>query len=512
MNMRKLISTSMAAGGALALALALFTDRRVRRSSSPDRTSHSDTYEEIDAHIERQMERLNVPGATLAIVEGEEITHLRGFGRARPTGEAPTPLTPFAIGSLTKSFTATAVMQLVEDGKVELDAPLQRYLPWFRVADPQASAQITVRHLLNQTSGLPVLSGARPLADFDDSPGASERQARALSTLVLPRPVGSKFEYSNMNYILLGLIVEVASGESYEAYVRNHIFAPLDMPHSCTARARAVRNDMAVGHRYWFATPFAAPDLPIPRGALASGQLVSSSEDMAHYLIANLNEGRYESAQILSPAGIDELHCPAVEADLAGIASGQYGMGWFIEQTGQTKIVWHSGIVPDFFGYMAILPDQKKGVVLLVNANHFIINGALTEVGKGVGTLLAGEEPVPIPSGAIPWALRSLPIIPALQIVGVAVTLRRLLRWHQDPNSYPSGGRKWGRYILLPLIPNLLVSLPLLGMLWTGTLGVFLVFMPDVSWTALVCGSFALAWMVMRTGLVLQTLRKPSLS
>ena len=82
--------------------------------------------------------------------------HQRGFGQARPGGEAPTPQTPFFIGSLTKSITALAVMQLVEAGKVELDAPVQRYLPWFRVADPQASAQMTVRHLLNQTSGLPL--------------------------------------------------------------------------------------------------------------------------------------------------------------------------------------------------------------------------------------------------------------------------------------------------------------------------------------------------------------------
>src|SRR5215203_4102085 len=185
MNMRKLILKSMAAGGVLTLASALFADRPRRRNSAPDRTSQSDTFEEIDAHIEGQMERLNIPGVALAIVEGDEIAHLRGFGRARPGGEEPTPHTPFIIGSLTKSFTALAVMQLVEAGKVELDAPVQRYLPWFRVADPRASVQITVRHLLNQTSGLPQLSGLRPLVDFDDSPGATERQARALSTLVL---------------------------------------------------------------------------------------------------------------------------------------------------------------------------------------------------------------------------------------------------------------------------------------------------------------------------------------
>ncbi len=98
---------------------------------------------------------------------------------------------------------------------------------------------MTVRHLLNQTSGLPTSSGEIQLADFDDSPGATERQARALSTLVLTRPVGSAFEYSNSNYSLLGLIIEAASGESYADYVQNHIFTPLGMSHSYTSQAMA---------------------------------------------------------------------------------------------------------------------------------------------------------------------------------------------------------------------------------------------------------------------------------
>ena len=238
--------------------------------------------------------------------------HLRGFGRARPGGGRlpfcrrqngnlpPTPQTPFFIGSLTKSITALAVMQLVEAGKVELDAPVQRYLPWFRVADPQASAQMTVRHLLNQTSGLPMLRGMAALADFDSRPDATERQVRALSTLKLTRPVGSKWEYSNLNYNILGLIVEAASGELYADYVQNHIFNPLEMSHSYTSKAVAKQNGLAVGHRYWFGLPFPAPNLPIPPGSLPSGQLISSAEDMAHYLIAHLNGGRYGDVQILS--------------------------------------------------------------------------------------------------------------------------------------------------------------------------------------------------------------------
>jgi CubicO group peptidase (beta-lactamase class C family) len=517
----------MAAGGVLALAFALFAGRPGRRNGASDgTTSRGGAFEEIDAHIERQMERLNIPGAALAIVEGDEIAHLRGFGRARPGGEEPTPQTPFVIGSLTKSFTALAVMQLVEAGKVQLDAPVRRYLPWFRVADPLASPRITVRHLLNQTSGLPQLSGLRPMTDFDDSPGATERQARALSTLKLARPVGSAWEYCNMNYNLQGLIIEAASGESYEAYVQNRIFSTLQMTHTYTSQAEAKRNGVAVGHRYWFSIPFAVPKMPIPHGSLAGGELISSSEDMARYLIAHLNEGRYDDARILSAAGIDELHRPAVEATIMGIPFGHYAMGWFIARTDHTKIVWHSGTCPDFFAYMAILPEQKKGAVLLVNANHLMMDKTtFTELGEGVARMLAGERSIPNRFGAVPWALRGLPLIPVLQVVGVAATLGRLLRWHRGPTSHPLGGRKWGRHVLLPLIPDLLVSLPLLGLLWTDTLDVpllgmlgrgflkvMLLFMPDVTWMALACGGLALAWMALRTGLVLWVLRKPSSS
>ena len=153
----------------------------------PDKASDAAPYDEIDGYIEQQLERLNVPGAALAIVEGDQIVHQRGFGQTRPGGTPPSPQTPFVLGSVTKSFTALAVMQLVEAGKVDLDAPVQRYLPWFRVADPRASAQMTVRQLLNQTSGLPSASGWVPLADFDSSPGRGrEAGARPGNTPAQP--------------------------------------------------------------------------------------------------------------------------------------------------------------------------------------------------------------------------------------------------------------------------------------------------------------------------------------
>ena len=180
------------------------------------------------------------------------------------------------------------------------------------MADPQAFSEITVRHLLSQTSGLPLEPAWQLLADFDDQPDANERQARALSTVQLSHPVGSAFEYSNLNFNLLGLIIEAASGESYADYIQKHIFDPLEMRHSYTSKAAAKKDGVAVGHQTWFGFPLAVPDLPVPVGSLPSGQLISSAEDMGRYLIAQLNEGRYGDAQILSPEGIAELHRPAV--------------------------------------------------------------------------------------------------------------------------------------------------------------------------------------------------------
>ena len=208
MQTKKLLLGSLLVGGALAITRLLFSKVASIEPKPADRS-----YDAIDAYIDEQMYRLHIPGGALAIVEADQIVHLRGFGYARPGGETPTPQTPFFIGSLTKSITALAVMQLVEAGKIELDVPVQRYLPWFRVADPQVSKQMTVRHLLNQTSGLSFMSSQLSLAVFDDCPDANERQVRALSTLKITRPVGSQCEYSNLNYNILGLIIEVASGE-----------------------------------------------------------------------------------------------------------------------------------------------------------------------------------------------------------------------------------------------------------------------------------------------------------
>lgn len=501
-NTKKLLVGSLAVGGGLALIRSILAT-----VSSAKPVANTTSLAAIDAYIEEQMRCLKIPGASLAIVEDDRIVHLRGFGKAHPKGEVPNSQTPFFIGSLTKSFTALAVMQLVEAGKVELEVPVQHYLPWFRVADPRGSAQITVRHLLNQTSSMPGLLGMANLGDFDNHPDATERQVRALSTLKLTRPVGSAFEYSNTNYNILGLIIESASGESYADYVQHHIFDPLEMGHSYTSKVDAQQDNLAMGHRYWFGHPYPAPNLSIPPGSLPSGQLISSAEDMAHYLIAQLNGGRYCDKQILSEAGMSEMHRPTAEIHEMGMSLGSYGMGWISQGTGQSRIVWHSGIVPDFGAFMALVPEQKKGFVLLFNANHAMLKMTFDEVGMSAAQLLAGQTSTPHQFDVLPLAMRGMVLVPILQIIGVIATLRQLQHWRSEPGNRPSRGHSWGRHILLPLIPNFLTALTLLPML-SRMRGFLMVFMPDYSVVAMVCGSFSLVWGFLRTGLILRAMRE----
>src|SRR5437870_6324200 len=167
----------------LALPFTVLSVSAAARSNEPDIAS-------IDAYVSAQMQADHIPGVALGLVHNDQIVHLRGFGSADSTGRAVTPHTPFLLASVSKSFTALAIMQLVEAGKVELDAPVQRYLSWFRVADSTASARITVRQLLNQTSGIPETNSATGSTTV-------EQQVRDLSTVALDRPVGTGYEYAN---------------------------------------------------------------------------------------------------------------------------------------------------------------------------------------------------------------------------------------------------------------------------------------------------------------------------
>ena len=320
-------------------------------------TTSGRSFESIDSFVGSTMRSARIPGVSVAIVEGDRVVYLKGFGRADASGRPVTPQTPFLIGSITKSMTALAVLQLVDRRKLDLDAPVQRYIPWFRVADAGASAQITVRHLLTMTSGIPQSYETQLWTADDDR--ALERTVRHLRTAELTGPVGHAFGYSNANYETLGLIVGAASGMSYEEYVQRHVFHPLEMRNSFVSQEAAQRDGMASGHRWWFGVPVATT-LPYMRSELPAGYVIASAEDMSRFMIAEINGGRFGDASVLSPGGMALRHTVP--------QAKEYGFGWEFLRSNGRVLLNHDGGTANFQSSLFIDPEARVGVFVAGNA------------------------------------------------------------------------------------------------------------------------------------------------
>ncbi len=322
--------------------------------------SQRTSYEEIDAFVQAEMKAASIPGLAYAIVKGDKIEHMQGFGATDGSGLPVTPQTPFLIGSVGKVITALAIQQLVRAGEIDLDAPVQRYIPWFHLADERAAIQITIRHLLTHTSGLSTGDGTN-LKYYQGGPYTSQGIVREMAQIYLDRPVGTSVEYSNLNYLLLGQVVEQVSGQSYEAYVQQHIFSPLQMQHSYLDIEQARQAGLAKGNRILFG--FLSPlELPYPHWLMATGYHISTAEDMAHLLIAHLNQGQYGNISVLSPGSshMQKIANQPVFYDVHWI--GQADMPrYYTDSQGGTTL--------DYSACYYILPTFRSGVIVLTNAN-----------------------------------------------------------------------------------------------------------------------------------------------
>jgi hypothetical protein len=215
--------------------------------------------------------------------------------------------------------------------------------------------------------------------------------------------------------------------------MQRQIFAPLEMRDAATAPAAG----LATGHHYWFGFP-AAMRTPFPRDSLPSGYLIASAEDMSHYLIAQLNDGRYRDRAVLSAAGIAALHHPVVEA----FGGNQYAMGWFVGQSGGVPAVWHNGTVPGFNAKMVLAPDQGWGVVTLMNASSQINMARNEAIVDGVVSLLHGSVPPAPPANQVVVVLYAVvQIIAAIPLVIVIWSGWTLWRSRTNAPRRPRGWR-----------------------------------------------------------------------
>jgi CubicO group peptidase (beta-lactamase class C family) len=469
----------------------------------------------IDHYVRSEMEAQRIPGLALGIVHRDRIVHVHGFGRADKSGPEVTPQTPFLIGSVTKSFTALAIMQLSEAGRVQLDAPVQRYLPWWRVADPAASAQVTVRHLLYQVSGLSKATGNAYATSRDTQDSALEDQVRALRDAELTEPVGATWQYSNANYWTLGIIVQAVSGQSYETYIQQHILDPLQMRNSYTSQAEAEQQGLPTQHRYWYGFPVAA-ELPFDRGGLGAGGLSSSALDMARYLSLYLNEGRNGATALVTPAGAAELQRPGVPTGVDGVS---YAMGWEVRQLHGVQTVSHDGSGFGSHANVVLVPDREWGVVVMENGENspdeFFGSRRMTEIASAVtGMLISKEPPAPTSSSTTLRVVYGVVLgIIALQIGGMARSVQIIRGWRAAPAQRPRGIVQIGLRVGLPLLVSwswTLIVLDGLPRIISAPLPAILAGLPDLGYPLVASAVLAFGWGLVRVIWAIRTLRTPT--
>lgn len=367
----------------LALIIAAFISFFPAAPSAAEANPEIDR-ERIDAFIEEEMRTSRIPGLALGIVKNGEIAYLKSYGHAG-NGRTLTPQTPFLIGSLSKSITAVATMQLAEADLLNLDTPVREYLPWFEMAGEYDVSTMTVRHLLVQTSGIPWEAGLSTLAD--DSTLALKEEIRALKDIALAHPPGEQYIYSNPNYNILGLIIEKVSEQGYMAHVENEIFQPLEMQNSYLSKNDGIDGGMSEGHLKWFSFPVTT-DVQYLDNSLASGFIISSAEDMSRYLLMHLGKGSYNQSILLSEAGVAELHTPGEVAD----GESEYAMGLVVKEVEGAGLVMHDGATQGFNSGMILSPEDQWGVIVLTNFAGQLELPAMG-IAMGVGDIMQGSSP-----------------------------------------------------------------------------------------------------------------------
>lgn len=319
------------------------------------------------------VEAQRLPGLALGIVRDGEVVYARGFGeRSRGSGEPVTPQSIFHMASVSKPFTATAAMQLVEAGKLDLDAPLVEYLPYFRLAE-DASLEITVRQVLTHTSGFPDVSDYEWDAPQYDE-GAAERYVRGNVGEHMLFPPGAGSRYSNMAFDTMGDVIAKASGMSFEEYVRARILEPLAMTSTSFIHGETPEAHRTQGHTVFYGEqilPSPSPVYPYNRRHAPSSTLNSNVEDMCRWMLANLARGELGGKRILEDASFDVMW--SRDDDTPGV-----GLSWFLEDFAGRPCVVHTGSDVGFSSHCILLPEQGIGVIAMSNTDGARLSGLVT--------------------------------------------------------------------------------------------------------------------------------------
>ena len=321
---------------------------------------------ELQPLIEDFVHQQQIPEFAIGVIQDDRLVYAHGFGVKNlvHNHDPVTPRSLFHMASITKTFVATSIMQLVEAGRINLDTPVVQYLPYFRVADDRYQT-ITVRQMVTHTSGMPdVGDNEWDKPQYDD--GALERYVRSLSNQKLIFAPGTDFRYSNMAFEVLGDLIAKVSGESFDDYVQHHILTLLKMRDSTLLIKKTDARLMTWGHeRDKDGHVFPSKVYPYNRMHSPSSNLHSNVEDMARWALANLNHGELDGRRILNEQTYDIMWKPAHKlSDSDGV-----GISWFLGEYRGQATVSHGGGDTGYATFLVLLPEKKIAVVFMANCD-----------------------------------------------------------------------------------------------------------------------------------------------
>jgi CubicO group peptidase (beta-lactamase class C family) len=325
----------------------------------------------LDAYIAKAIADWEVPGLAIAVVRNDSVLAARGYGvRELGKPERVDENTVFSIASLTKSFSATAAAMLVDDGRLEWDAPARRYLPALAFHDPYLTENVTVRDLLAHRTGLHASNMAWQLTGI----GRAElvRRARYMEA---EAPFRTRLVYSNVGYAIAGEAIAAAAGMPLEEVIRQRVIAPLGMRSTTIGYAAASRApNRAMPHAM-----IGGVQRPIPWRDIdvvaAAGSVNSTAADMAQWLRFQMGDGAFAGRRLVSPGAFWEIHSPQLVIPVSQAMKSArqvegwaaYAMGWQVMDYRGHPMLWHTGNADGMPAFMAILPREHLGVVIMTN-------------------------------------------------------------------------------------------------------------------------------------------------
>lgn len=331
--------------------------------------------------IKRAMSAASVPGVAVAVIENRRLVFAEGFGTRRSGKNEPvTPDTLFAVGSTTKAMTTAAIAMLVDEGKMAWNDPIHKYVEYFRLHDPLASAQTTIRDLLCHRTGV-----GRHDQLWYRTNLSREELVRKIAHVEQSSSFRSTFLYNNIMYVAAALALEKAAGCSWEAFIQKRIFDPIGMSGATPNMALALQCcDRAFPHRLSGSHPKVLPFYDLDNTGPA-GSVQASVNDMARWVRFQLGDGTWKRKRLVSEANMREMHTPQmvmpVDEDLRRLNPNtqfmSYGLGWFVHDYHGRLVISHGGGTVGFVSQVQMIPSEGIGVACLINCDFYMMSYAI---------------------------------------------------------------------------------------------------------------------------------------